>query len=129
MAKCSPSPSCESTIPLGQLDQLIDIERRNIGGSNNSSLKFDESFTFLQNVTAKVETVSGLAVFGQSNQIRSVTHVFTICFFPGLDIDTWIKFKGRRFDIITIENLGETDQFLKMQCSERGVETLAVNRI
>ncbi len=129
MGHCAPSPACEARIPLGQLDQLIDINIRNIGSSSGSSLKFDESFTLLQNVPAKVETVSGLAVFGESNQIRSVTHVFTICFIVGLDIDTWVRFKGRNFDIITIENLAETDQFLKIQASERGVETLAVNRI
>ena len=126
---CAPSPNCVNKVPLGQLDQLIDINIRNIGSSSSSSLKFDEGFTLLQNVQAKIETVSGLAVFGQSNQIRAVTHVFTICFIVGLDIDTWINFKGRNFDIIDIENLAETGTFLKIRCSERGIDTLPVNRI
>ncbi len=129
MAVCPPSPACKAKIPLGQLDQLIDINIRNIESSSGSSLKFDEAFTLLSNVVAKVETVSGLAVFGESNQIRAVTHVFTICFIPGLDIDTWILFKGRNFDIIDIENLAETDTFLKIRCSEIGIDTLPVNRI
>jgi len=129
MAVCPPSPACLAKVPLGQLDKLIDIRARNIGSAVSNSLKFDEFFTLLHNVPAKVETVSGLAVFGESNQIRAVTHIFTVCFVTDLNIDTWVNFKGRDFDIIDIENLAEQDLFLKIRCSERGVDTLPVNRI
>ncbi len=130
MTQCVNIQRKKRDVCIGDMDNLIDIDTRNIDSAIDDDLEFDDSFTATHvNVAALIETVKGITVFDSANIERVVTHWFYIRFIPGVDINQWILFDSRLFDTLNTENLDERKDFLLLQCSERGDEALAANRI
>lgn len=42
--------------------------------------------------------------------------------------ENWVRFKGKRVKILTVENCCEEDRVLKLMCTERGDESQVVNQ-
>ena len=114
-------------ICLGDLTNSIILQDRAITPPL-SGFDATETFTTNDTVDAKVDTSRGETIFDGTNTEVDVTHIFTIRFISGIDAQTWISFKSQRFDILDVENLEERDEFLKLRCTNRGVDTNAANQ-
>lgn len=113
---------------IGDLDELITLQDRQITPSL-TSVDATETFTDTNpDVWAMVETVSGETIFDDTNTERDVTHRFTIRFIDGITAETWISFDGDRIDILNVEDYEGRHEFLLLRASNRGVDTNEANR-
>jgi len=119
-------PTCEKVkirnrkVCAGDMDKLIMLQTRNIAGDSNS-VDFLLNFTNQGEVWAAVQTAaSGESIFDEVGTETIITHRFYINFIPDFTEEIWIEFKGKRYDIVNVENLDERDEFLKLSCVVRG---------
>jgi len=105
----------------GDLSHRITIQTRDIKApSDGVDFNYDER-AFIQ-TWAMIETVNGLEDFDNINVAQNITHRFYIRFLAGLTEQEWIIFKDRRYDILDIVNINEEDEFMKLECTNKGSE-------
>lgn len=105
---------------LAKCGKTITLQNRDIEAPLFGSTDFNELFSGDQDVQAIVKTVSGKTFFDGVSTETNITHEMRIEYLPGVTAETWILFKGRRIDILSVENCCEEDQILILTCSERG---------
>ena len=106
---------------LAKCGQTVTIQTRDIRPPNAGSADFDEEFTNDINRPAIIKTVSGRTFFDGVSAERLVTHEMHIEYESTVTAESWILFKGRRIDILTVENCCEKDKTMILTCSDRGV--------
>lgn len=121
MAKCSFLRRPHRKVCIGDLNDVIKLQTRDITEPIFDVVDFDENFTDLPDVFAKVETASGKTIFDGVNTDVNITHMITIRFDAVITAETWVEFEGRRLDIIDTEDLEERHEWLLLMCLERGV--------
>lgn len=107
---------------IGDLEDLIILQDRDLTAVN-MGVDATETFTEIETVYAKIETVRGLVIFDGVNTETNATHIFTIEFLAGITAETWVEFELRRFDILTPQDFEERHEFLELVCAERGAIT------
>ena len=105
---------------LKRCGQDVTLQNRDIVAPDFGSPDFDEAFSNDIVVKATINTQRGKTLFDGVATDNPVTHKICIEYLSGVTAETWILFKGRRFDIIDVENCGEKDQILILRCNERG---------
>ena len=123
MPRCIKLKRKKRQVCIGDLDTLIDLQDRVITPPE-SGVDASETFTdACPDIWAKMETGRGQTIFDGTDTAQDVTHIFTIRFIEGVvTAETWIRFKGQRFDIIDVEDLEERNEWLMLRCSNRGTE-------
>lgn len=106
---------------LAKCGQLITLQNRDIVSPVFGSVDFDENFSGDQVVTALVKTIRGKTFFDGVSAERLITHEIILYFVAGITAETWILFKGRRIDVLAVDNCAEKDKVLILTCSDRGV--------
>lgn len=91
--------------------------------NGNATLVFSNP----RKVKARVKTVSGVRVFDRTNTERDITHEMRIDYIDGITSENWVTLKGKRLEVITVENCCENDDVLILLCTERGID-INVNR-
>ncbi len=129
MPKCVRIKKKNRKFCVGDMRDEITLENRSINPQDADSIDFIEDFSESNVIDAAIETVRGLETFDGVNVESIVTHKIYIRFIEGVTEETWVKFKGRRLDIMDVENLDERDQFLLLRCKERGADNINVNTI
>lgn len=114
-------------ICAGSLDKLIEIKARKIKAPNADTVDYGLEFSDLQKVWAMLETVPNVAIFDGTNTERTVSHLWYIRYIPGITFENWLKFKEQYFDIVTVENFEERDEFYLLRCNVRGDATKPAN--
>lgn len=120
-------------VNIGDLFAVISIQNRNIlpdTVTDEYYLNFTETDTDggtgrLANgeVWANVESLdSGVTVFDSVGVEQAVSHVFKIRYEP-ITTEQWLLWEGSRYNIVTIENLENRNEFLKLNCIFKGVIT------
>lgn len=125
MPLCTFIKSKHRKICMGDLNNLIKLQSRNIVAPVFDDVDFDEDFQDTSEVWAKIETQTGKSIFDGVNKDVSITHKMTIRFDDSVTTETWIEFDGRKFDIMFTENFEERDEWLLLFCNERGVGEVA----
>ena len=106
---------------LAKYGKLITLQDRAITPPDEGSTSFDETFTEnTPDVPALIITKRGKVLFDGVNTDAAITHKFCIEFIEGVTAETWVLFKGRRFDIVDTENVGEQDYCLVLRCTDKG---------
>lgn len=111
---------------LKKYGKTISIQDRDINAPVFGSTNFDETFSNDKPVTAIVKTINGKTFFDGVSTERLITHEFHVEYVAGtVDDDTvtaenWVSFKGKRFDILNVENCCEEDEKLILVCTNRG---------
>lgn len=100
--------------------KMLTLQNRNIASPAFGSVDFDETFSNDQEVLGIVKTKRGKTFFDGVNTETPITHEICIQYLPGVTAETWVLFKGRRIDILSVENCCEEDEVLILTCSERG---------
>ncbi len=111
---------------LAKHGKTITLQNRDILPPIFGSSDFNETFSGDTDVKAIVKTVNGKTFFDGVETERLITHEFQIEFVSGtidddtVTAETWVVFKGRRIDILDVENCCENDEKLILTCSDRG---------
>lgn len=105
---------------LQKCGQTITLQNRDIVAPFFNTTDFDENFSNDQDVQAVVKTVRGKTFFDGVSTESRITHEICIKYLAGVTAETWILFKGRRIDILSVENCCEKDDVLILTCNERG---------
>lgn len=114
---------------IGDLDRLIDIKDRNIQEPGNiddsNRYYFTEAFTEGVNPQAWAMRISvdGKTIFDGQNIEQVVTDEFYIRYDANITAEFWIEDDGDRFDILNVENLDGRKEFMKLVCTDRGLNT------
>jgi len=106
---------------LARCGKTITLQNRDIAPPVFGKSDFDESFSGDQDVQAIVKTIRGKTFFDGVSAERLITHEMRVSYLAGVTAETWILFKGRRVDILAVENCCENDEVLILTCSDRGV--------
>lgn len=105
---------------LAKCGQPITLQNRDIVPPVFGTPDFDENFSGDQTVQAIISTQRGKTLFDGVATDNPITHKICIEYLPGVTAETWILFKGRRLDILDVENCCEHDEVLILRCTERG---------
>ncbi len=101
--------------------QPITLQNRDIQAPIFGTPDFDLDFTNDQVVQGVISTKRGKTIFDGVATDQPITHRIAIEFLSGVTAETWVLFKGRRLDIVDVENIGEQDECLVLLCTERGI--------
>lgn len=113
------------TLCIGDLKDQIILHVRDLTEPVFGEVDATEDFNKISNVWASIKTTSGKAFFAGISGDVSVTHEISIRYRDDVSAETWIELKtGSLLDIVAIENLEEKDEWLRLQCSERGSKAL-----
>jgi hypothetical protein len=112
---------------LAKCGKTITLQNRSIAPPKFGTPDFDETFSDDLDVQAIVKTIRGKTFFDGVSTERLITHEMCIQYEDGVtDSDTvtsetWILFKGRRMDVLSVENCCEDDKVLILTCSDNGI--------
>lgn len=107
---------------LAQSNKTVILQNRDIEPPLFGSSNFDETFSGDSDpLPAIVKTPRGKTFFDGVGTDVNITHEIVIAFIDGVTAETWVLFKGRRIDILEVENCCEDDEVLILTCTDRGV--------
>ena len=99
--------------------QTREIREPLFGGTD-----FSEDFGGTPEVFAKVRSTAGRSIFAGNNVDVAVSHEISIRFCCDVNAETWVELEdGTLLDILAIENPEERNEYLILQCTERGPKT------
>jgi SPP1 family predicted phage head-tail adaptor len=106
---------------VGDLNQRITLQDRDIVPPIFGDADFDEDFSADNERWASIQTVHGKTFFDGVNQRDvNLTHEIFIRYDATVTAETWILYDGRRFDIVAVEDLDEQHTFMRLQCIDKG---------
>ena len=129
MPLCKKIKGQKRQICIGDMNELITLQIRDIKppGTLDASNQFyfTEGFSNTANpiVYAMVKTVKGRATFDSTGIERVVTHEVGLYFDAEITTEIWILFEGERLDIINVENLDNRNEFMLLDCTDRGLSS------
>jgi len=122
MPTCQPIRKKRRNICVGDMEDEVTLENRDIQAPEFDTVDFEEEFTAPNPpVWALVETVRGKTFFDGVSTEQDITHWIYINFDVTVTAETWVKLDdGRRLDILRVENLDERSDFQLLHCDDRG---------
>jgi len=107
---------------IAKSNKTVILQNRDIAPPLFGSTNFDETFSGDSDpLKAIVKTPRGKTFFDGVGTDVNITHEIIIAFVAGVTAETWILFKGRRIDILAVENCCEDDEVLILTCNDRGI--------
>ena len=114
--------------PIGSMRHRVKLHGRKIVEPIFGETNFTEKFSGDDEVWAKVKTVNGKVFYGGAGVDTSLTHQVVIRFDSAVTSDSWVEFRGRNLKIVSSENLDENDQFMLLNCVDRGSKTVEASK-
>ncbi len=115
-------PKRESSI--GDMSDRIKLHIRAIKSPEFGSQNFTEDFSGTKEVWASVKTVVGRTLFTGANVDVALTHEIIIRYDENVTSETWIEFQSNNLKIVTVEDLDNRHDFMRLKCTERGDKDL-----
>jgi SPP1 family predicted phage head-tail adaptor len=110
---------------VGDLNQRITLQDRDIVPPIFGGPDFIEDFTEDNERWAAIQTVHGKTFFDGVNQRDvNLTHEIFIRYDSTVTAETWILYNSRRFDIVSVEDLDEQHEFMRLLCIDKGTSQL-----
>jgi len=129
--KCGSTKQTVKAQAIGDMRNYIELYERDINQPADNTVDFDETFTLIEAVWAKLVTVKGKVMFDGSNIAQEVTHEFYIRYLASLDRDAYsnvyIKFDSEYFRILKVDHLDERKRFMRIDTTIRGQTDEQVN--
>lgn len=114
---------------IGGMNDRIVLQGRAIKPPIFGDPDFDETFTDNSTVWATINTVTGKTFFDGVNTDIPITHSIIIEFDTTVTTEIWIELEdGRRVDILSVENLDERSEFMRLTCTDRGNKTVEATK-
>lgn len=97
---------------IAELNKRIQIIRNTLTENDNGV--DEETETILKEVWAKVQNMSGTEVFRSNSDFSKVTTRFVIRYITDITTDDYIKFEGRKYNIVYINNYNFSNDFIEI---------------
>ena len=110
------------------MSERIKLHNRSIQVPEFGTYDFTETFTGTKTVWANVQTAAGQTFFTGASVDVGLSHIIIIRYDEAVTSETWIEFNGNNLKIISVENLDENNEFLRLRCSERGDKDLGASK-
>lgn len=125
MARCRKIANIKRELCVGSLRHRVTIVDRSLRAPTFSNKNYTIEHSNGRAFWASFKTSSGLDSFDGINIEGAVTHVAYIRYNPSANINAQdlLQFKGRNFDILSVENLEERNEWLRLNCVELGENT------
>ena len=125
MPVCSKIRKKKRQVCLGDLRDRVILEDRTLTAPL-VGVDATEVFSNAVSIWASIETVAGVEFFNEVSQAVDVTHFVYVRFDSSITVESWLRLQnGQRLDILKVENLDERSTFLKLRCTNRGIDTKA----
>ncbi len=128
MPKCIRIQRKKRHVCVGDMNTRIILQDRNIKAPVFGDPDFDETFSNAATVWALVNTVSGKTFFDGVNTDVNITHEIFIRYDATVTAETWVELDNQRIDILRVEDFEQRSEFMKLICTERGVNTLEATK-
>lgn len=119
-------------VSTGDLRERVKIEVRVTKPPQYGSGEYQESYTELNEVWAKVETLGfqiGVKEFNEVNIEDRPSHRFTIRHIAGINsFDHRIRYRSEFYEIIRPSNPEERNEYLTLYCKKVGNDSLGANQ-
>jgi SPP1 family predicted phage head-tail adaptor len=109
---------------IGDMRERVKLHDRALRVPEFGSSDFTENFSGTKTVWANVKTVSGQTFFTGANIDVSLTHSIIIRYDESVTSETWVELNNNNLKIISVEDLDERHEFLRLRCTERGDKDL-----
>lgn len=130
MATCRDVSPKKRKICTGDLNRPIKVQVRTLTEKPLSDPDYDEVFTDVVTVWAAIETARGHSSFNDIGLTREgstivFTHKLFIRYSSSFTVtsEDWVEFDGIKYDIRSVENLEERNEFLALYCLRKGPGT------
>lgn len=97
---------------IAELNKRIQIIRNTL--TENYNGVDEETEVILNEVWAKVQNMSGTEVFRSNSDFSKVTTRFVIRYLTDITTDDYIKFEGRKYNIVYINNYNFSNDFIEI---------------
>lgn len=97
---------------ISELNKRIQILRDELIENDNGV--DEETEVILNEVWAKVQNMSGTEVFRSNSDFSKVTTRFVIRYLTDITTDDYIKFEGRKYNIVYINNYNFSNDFIEI---------------
>lgn len=110
---------------IGDMDTLVTLQTRKLGAPVGGSAFYTLGFSGTE-IWALIETKAGTELFDGVNENRPITHDLYVHFDDTITAEKWILLEnGERLDILKVVNLDQRSIYMKLQCTDRGLDTHA----
>ncbi len=123
MVTCIKIRRRKRTVCIGDMQDEITIQDRDIIPPEFGKTDFDENFSNDLTVWSAIKTVTGKTFFDGVNTDTPITHEIYIFFDATVTAESWIIFEDRRIDILKVEDFEERHEFMLLTCIDRGLLT------
>jgi SPP1 family predicted phage head-tail adaptor len=120
MPECKKIKRPKRILCIGDLDSLIKLHTRAISAPAYGNVDFDEGFNDPPDTWAMVTTVKGKTFFDGAETETPITHEIGIRFDSTVTAETWITLNNERLDILNVEDLDGRQEWMWLQCTDRG---------
>jgi head-tail adaptor len=131
MAKCKRFRPKNRRICRGDLNKVCTLWDRALKAPKFDETESGHDYSNDEPVFCAIETVVGVEVFNQSNElVGTITHKFYILKSARVisTASTRIEYNGQYFGILRIQNVDENDDFLRLDCANIGLVSQAANK-
>lgn len=97
---------------IAELNKRIQIIRNTLTENDNGV--DEETEVILKEVWAKVQNMSGTEIFKANSDFSKVTTRFVIRYLTDITTDDYIKFEGRKYNIVYINNYNFSNDFIEI---------------
>lgn len=97
---------------IAELNKRIQIIRNTLTENDNGV--DEETEVILNEVWAKVQNMSGTEVFRANSDFSKITTRFIIRYLTDITTDDYIKFEGRKYNIVYINNYNFSNDFIEI---------------
>jgi len=133
MAKCKRIQIDRTSVCLGDYKDIIEILQRDIEAPQLGDYQAMEVLTVVDTPFAGIKTLGGINVgahgvkrFAGVNITDETTHIFLLPFadfYMDIEIKNhFLRYDGRLFRILSVDNINEDELTIMYQCTERGDE-------
>jgi len=119
MAECEKIRIKHKKLCTGDLRNKISLRKRTLG-TPKFGVDITHDFVEFKKPWAGIKTLTGTNIFSGANLDETPSHIFYIRYFEGLTAESWIYFKGQRYNILTVENINERNEWYALYVNERG---------
>ena len=97
---------------IAELNKRIQIIRNTLTENDNGV--DEETEVILKEVWAKVKNMSGTEVVRANSDFSKITTRFIIRYLTDITTDDYIKFEGRKYNIVYINNYNFSNDFIEI---------------
>lgn len=122
---CKPISLKSRRICVGDLNNRITLQLRTMTGNNYASVENTETFSNIAEVWGAVETTRGSQLWDGAEISNPFTHNVYIRYRDDVDFTKWLDFGSQKYDIVDVENLEQSNEWLLLRCILKGTNTKA----